>query len=180
MFTYRQGCVAITAVPICWSQELQATEHPEGFSVLTFSCKPSCSRHALLGGKPAVTWGYFLSSSHACPLRSSYNKVQPLAPFLSSGTFPALVMETSPLGQGVPLSWASPIIKQVGRFHWPNEEIPFIRLCLSLIKKIWADFKHRQYSTSGDSLSLWHYLNILFMSSNKTTLFDYSCFLSWF
>lgn len=92
----------------------------------------------------------FFSCLSIAQLLKQSSALRPI-PFLWH--FPSPHTGDSVLGQGVPLSWTSPVNKQVGHFHQPNEEIPYIRLCLSLFKKIWAEFKHGQYRTFGDSLS---------------------------
>lgn len=87
MLVYHRGYVAVAQFPPCWSTELQAAMHPEGFLVLTipsftFPCMPVfffvC--HLLLGGKSATRLEYFLSYSHACPSLLDKDLESPLPP----------------------------------------------------------------------------------------------------
>lgn len=82
---YHYGYVVVAQFPLCWSKELQAAMHPEGFLVLTkpsftFPCKPGCSWHLLLSEKSASRLEYFLSSSHACPSLLDRDLGSPLPP----------------------------------------------------------------------------------------------------
>lgn len=66
------GYVAVAQFLPCWSKELQAAMHPEGFLVpaiplFTFLCKPGCLSHLPLSGKPPTRLEYFLISSQICP-----------------------------------------------------------------------------------------------------------------